>query len=434
MRLLPLLPFTLVLCHVAANLCLGDSPFTASPDSESSWARFHGTDGLGYVADSDFPVTWTDDDYAWRRTLPSRDVGSPIVFADKVYYLVSKPEMNEIALESLELETGKLRWSKHFSHETHRVHGRNTLASSTPVADEKNVFIAFAEPKHTYLKCLDHAGNKVWSRDFGPWQSQHGFGTSPRIFGSLVLLMISQHADRIGPGKQPGQSRVIAVDRATGDTKWETKLRTTRTCYGIPATYHGAGGSVQLIGTNTGDGIFGLDGASGKMLWNLKVFGKRSCSSPLVIGDLAIGSCGSGGGGNQMVAVRIPSSPGQKPKEVYRIRRAAPYVPTSAVKGNRIFMIDDKGIASCVDARSGNSIWTKRIGGNFGASPIIVGDKWLVISLDGIATILSATDRFKKLGEVDLGGPVGASPAFSDGRLLIRVGKEIRCLAEKTSE
>jgi len=431
--LLPIL-LLVILVSAATSWSLAESTGAESTSVESTWARFHGTDGLGYAADSNLPVTWTDDDYSWRRTLPSRDVGSPIVFGGMVYYLISKPESNQIALESLDLETGELRWSTDFSHETHRVHGRNTLASSTPVADEESVFIAFAEPKHTYLKCLDHQGNEVWSRDFGPWQSQHGFGTSPRIFGSSILIMISQQADRLGRGKKPGQSRVIAVDRATGNTNWETKLSTTRSCYGIPATYRGADGSVQLIGTNTGDGIFGLDGVSGKMLWNLKVFDKRVCSSPLVIGDLAIGSCGSGGGGNQLVAVRIPTSASQAPKEIYRIRRAAPYVPTSAVKGNRIFMVDDKGIASCVDATSGESIWTKRIGGNFGASPIIVGDKWLVISLDGIATILSATDRFKKLGEVDLGGRVGASPAFSDGRLLIRVGKEIRCLPESMPE
>jgi outer membrane protein assembly factor BamB len=399
--------------------------------AEAPWSRFHGADGHGYVADGDLPVTWTDEDYAWRRPLGSRDVGSPIISDGKVYYLVSKPESNELALESLDLETGKLRWQRSYQHQVHRVHRRNTLASSTPAADEQNVFIAFADPQHTYLKCLDHDGNEIWSRDFGSWQAQHGFGTSPRILGSLVLLMNSQQADRLEPGAVPGQSRMIAVDRQTGQTKWETKLSTTRTCYGIPAVHRRKDGSVQLIGANTGDGIFGMDAESGQMLWNLKVFGKRCCSTPLVIGDLAIGTCGSGGGGNELAAVRIPGSPAEQPTEIYRIRRAAPYVPTPAVKDNRIFTIDDKGIASCLDAATGAVIWSERIGGNFGASPVVVGDKLLVISLSGQATVLRAADRFEKLGEIDLGGPVGATPAFSDGKLLIRVDEEISCLGPK---
>jgi hypothetical protein len=76
-------------------------------------------------------------------------------------------------------------------------------------------------------------------------------------------------------------------------------------------------------------------------------------------------------------------------------------------------------------------LWFKRIGGNFSASPIIVGDKMLLISLDGKATTIAAADEFEKLGEVDLGGPVGATPAFANGRLLIRVDDKLVCLGPK---
>ncbi len=168
------------------------------------------------------------------------------------------------------------------------------------------------------------------------------------------------------------------------------------------------------------------------MLWNLEVFEMRCCSTPLVAGDLAIGSSGSGGGGNHLVAVRIPKSAAEEPKQVYRIDRGSPYVPTPVLKDNRLYMIDDKGIASCVDAQTGEAIWKpQRIGGNFGASPIVVGDTLLVISLDGKATLLRASDEFEKLGEVDLGGPVGATPAFAEGHLLLRVDDELRCLGGK---
>jgi outer membrane protein assembly factor BamB len=418
MRILLSDVLSVLLVVTSANLTFAESP----------WSRFHGVGGLGYVAEGEIPSTWTDEDYVWRHELETTDVGSPIVSEGKVYFWASLPTANEITLESLDLATGKRRWSKTFAHPSHHVHNRNTLASSTPAADAKNVFVAYADPEHTYLKCFDHGGNEIWSRDFGLWQSQHGFGTSPRIFGSMILLFNSQQANRLAPGKIPGQSRVIAVDRATGKTEWETSLSTTRSCYGIPATHVGANGRVQLIGANTGDGIFALDAESGEMLWNLEVFGKRSCSTPLVVGDLAIGSCGSGGGGNELVAVKIPVSANQKPEEAYRMDRAAPYVPTPAVMGGHMFTIADKGIASCLNVKSGEVIWSERIGGNFGASPIIVGDKLLLISLRGEATVLRAAGQFEKLGKFDFGGPVGATPAFSDGRLIVRVGNEIRCL------
>ncbi len=248
--------------HIPAVACLtivfASASLSTLAESPTSWSRFHGVDGQGYVADAKLPTSWSDSDYTWRRKLGSRDVGSPVAIDGKVYYLVSKPGAEKIALESLDIQTGKLRWSKEFDQQEHHLHKRNTFASSTPAADEDNVFVAWADPQHTYLKCFDHDGNEIWSRDFGTWTSQHGFGSSPRIFDSMVLLMNSQQAEQLKPGQTAGQSRMIAVDRKTGDTVWETPLDTTRSCYGVPAIYQN-GGSTQIIDANTGNGMFGLD-------------------------------------------------------------------------------------------------------------------------------------------------------------------------------
>ncbi len=398
-------------------------------DAPGGWSEFHGRDARG-VSSGTLPRTWKDSDYSWRRQFGSRDVGSPVVHGQSVYCLVSKPQQSKIAIESIDLATGDLRWSKEFHQANHRQHSRNTLASSTPAVDEKNVFIAWSDPAHTFLKCLDHDGNVVWSRDFGTWQSQHGFGTSPRIFGSMVLLFNSQQANQLRPGQVAGQSRMIAVDRKSGETVWETPLDTTRSCYGVPAIYHAGDGSTQIIDANTGNGMFALDAKTGKMLWNLEVFEMRCCSTPLIAGDIAIGSSGSGGGGNHLVAVRIPQTAGDRPRQLYRIDRGAPYVPTSVLKDDRLYLVGDKGIASCINVQTGEVIWQERIGGNFGASPILIGDTLLLISLDGQATLLKASDEFQKVGEVDLGGPVGATPAYVNGQLLLRVGDELRCLGQ----
>ncbi|QDT04427.1 outer membrane biogenesis protein BamB [Rubripirellula lacrimiformis] len=416
----------------AASIC-GSGTSVAWGDAPSSWNRFHGTDGHGYSTDGNIPSTWTDSDYTWRRNLGSRDVSSPIVQGDSIYMLVSHPKQQKIAVESLDLATGKPRWSESFDQIPHHLHQRNTLASSTPVADEDFVFAAWADADHTMLKCFDHDGAEVWSRDFGAWQSQHGFGTSPAIIGDMVVLFNSQQGEQLQPGQRPGSSRMIAVDRRTGATRWETPLTTTRTCYGVPATFQQDAKPTQIIATNTGNGMFGIDPSNGKMTWSIPVMEQRSCMTPIIVGDIALGSSGSGGGGNnQLVAVRIPTTPGAQPQELYRIRRNAPYVPTPVVKDSRLFTVDDRGIAQCLQVETGEVLWTKRIGGNYGASPIIVGDKMLMISLDGKATLIQAADEFKKLGEVDLSGPVGATPAYVGGKLLIRVDNELRCLGGKT--
>ena len=410
----------------------GPNPAYGESPTRDTWSEFHGLGAYGVGSGGSIPNSWRQADYAWVRKLGSIDVGSPVVAAGKVFFLASDPKQKAITINSIELSSGTPLWSKSYPQQSHHLHRRNTYASSTPAANDTHVYVSWSDTKQTMLKCFDHDGHEVWSRDFGNWQSQHGFGTSPRLSGDFVLLFNSQQAEQLDPGETPGQSRMIAVDRKTGETRWETPLKTTRSCYGVPAITT-INGSKQVIDANTGNGMFGLDASTGKMLWNLEVFGKRCCNTPLIVDDLAIASSGSGGGGNHLVAVKIPQSKSEPPREVFRIERNAPYVPTPAVKDGHLYWVDDRGVATCASAKTGEIVWTERIGGKFGASPIIVGDKLLIISLDGQATLLSTSKEFKEIGQFDLGGPVGATPAFAEGRLIIRVADELRCLGGEQS-
>lgn len=390
------------------------------------WSLFRGGDAAGYVPEAQLPLQWTANDYAWQFDLENRDVGSPVIAGGKAFLLSSDPQSSQRRIIAVDLKSGEPLWQRKYTSTPHRLHQRNSYASSTPAATDRFVFFAYSEPDHTYLKCLDHEGREVWSRDFGRWVSQHGFGTSPTLIGDLLILFVSQQADQLREGVEPGQSRMIAVRPETGETVWETPLTTTRACYGVPRLYQNDQGEKQIVAANTGDGLFGLDYATGKKLWNNKVFRARCVSSPLVVDDLVIGTAGSGGGGNHLVAVR-PA--GDEAEEVFRIESAAPYVPTPAVVGHHLYMVDDKGIASCVDARDGSVLWRKRVGGNYGASPVVLGNKVLLISLSGEATVLEAATEFNQLSQFDLGGPVGATPVYGDGKLLLRIGEQLCCLS-----
>lgn len=390
------------------------------------WSQFHGPNGHGYVANAEIPTSWSDDDYVWRVKLQGEDVGSPSVFGDRVFLLAADPTTASRSVMAFDLKSGRSLWERSFSSKPHHLHTRNTYAASTPTVDSDYIYVAWSEPEHTFLKCFTHEGEEVWSRDFGTWQSQHGFGTSPALIDGKVVLYDSQQADQLNPGEKPGQSRMLALDRRTGKTIWETPLTTTRVCYGMPALYQPPGQPKQIVATSDGDGAFSLDAETGELLWKIDVFRTRCVSSPIVVDDLVIGSAGSGGGGNHLVAVRFD---GDKAEEVYRIERApAPYVPTSAVAEGLMYSLGDSGFVSCVDVKTGKVYWSERIGGPLGPSPVVLGDKLLVISLRGTATVIAADKEFKKLSSFELGGNVGATPAYSNGYLLLRVGDELRCL------
>lgn len=418
----------------------------STPKDAAPWPRFHGPSGNGDAPRGRLPHTWTDDDYAWTLDLGGSDVGSPIATTTTVFLVDAKTAKSAsgaqtstgtIDFVAADLATGRELWRHSHPFVDSKRHARNSPASTTPAVAGDRVFFAFGDAAGAYLYAYTLDGKPVWERHLGPWSGIHGFGASPMVTGDQVILFNSQQVDELESWQVAGQSRMMSFDAATGEDLWSTPLKTTRPCYGVPTVYQPGSrvakgqtpGPPQLIAANKGNGLFGLNLSTGEMLWSLPVFDKRCCSSPLIVGDLAIASCGSGGGGNYMAAVRIPQRVGESPKEVFRITRGASYVPTAAVKDNLLFAVSDNGIASCFDtAEEGRPRWSQRLGGNFGASPIIIGEQLLMISLDGKAHVTMASGTKSDISEFELGDRVGATPAFAEGRLLLRIGAKLHCL------
>lgn len=424
--------------RIATCFLLAFSIAAAAPGDD--WTRFRGDDVLGVTTQGRLPERWDSADYRWVVPMAGVNVGSPIIVSKtpgvspRVYVTDASETGKTLELIAIDLPTGRVLWRHSRSLVDRPRHARNSAAATTPTADRDHVYVAHGDADGAVLLAVTHDGALAWQRDLGSWEGSHGFASSPIVAGDKVILFNSQQAEMLEPGQSPGQSRMIAVDRMTGQDVWSTPLTTTRVCYGVPRYLPRENGGSLLIAANTGNGMFALDAGTGQMKWSLGVFDKRSCSSPVVvdapgIGWVAIGTSGSGGGGNVLSGVRIPDDDGQ-PEEVFRITTGAPYVPTPAVAGSRMFLIADNGIATCVDlSDAANKIWSNRLGGNFGASPIIVGDRLLAISLRGEACVLSTTDRGKILGRFSIGESVGATPAVSAAMLVIRVDDRLACLS-----
>ncbi len=332
------------------------------------------------------------------------------------------PNTAERFILCYDLASGKEQWRRNFTSVKHPLHTRSSYASSTPCADDNAVYVTWGSPENVTVKAFSHTGDELWSRDLGRYVSQHGYGGSPALISGLLIVMNSQDALELPEGVAPGETSVLALDPKTGKTVWQTPRKTTRVCYGVPIAMNDASGREVLVMNETGDGIFALDIKTGAPVWNRQTFTKRCVSSPVLVGDLLIGTEGSGGGGNVLFAV---DSKGRSHELAFEIRKAAPYVPTPVAKGNLMFLWDDKGIVSCVKVPGGEVLWTERIGGNVSSSPVIAGDKLIGIAEDGTLTILSASSTFKKLGEVKLGETTRSTPALREDCLLVRTDSKL---------
>ena len=398
--------------HSLTLLVLLGSLF-AGPAQE--WPRFRGPNGSGISSAKTIPTTWTDKDFNWKLPLPAAGHSSPVLWGDKVFITTGDDQTKQVSVYCVSAVGGQVLWQKAFPFTPHRKNGYNTFASASPAVDQHRVYVCWSSPAHYTLMALTHDGQTVWEKDLGPFASQHGGGASPIVYQDRVVL----------GNEQDGESFLIAVDAATGKTRWQTPRKAEETAYSTSCVYEPKDGPPALIFNSHAHGVSAIDPESGKVLWELvDPFDKRVVSSPVLAAGLIIGACGSGGGGNYLVAVR-PGSAGKKPELAYTIRKSAPYVPTSVCVGDRLFLWSDAGIVSCVQAASGEVKWQDRVGGNYFSSPLWVDGRLFCVSTKGEVVVVRAADRFEVLARNPLGEVTHSTPAVAGGRMYIHTTKSL---------
>ena len=395
-----------------SSLVLGLMVSLQTLGATEEWSRFRGPNGTGQTRSSANFKALSDRHVVWKRALPGEGHSSPVHWEDRIFLTSTDPASGAFRIVALEEESGAFAWDKAFPYQPFKKHKFNSFASPTCAVDGDRVFASWGTPESLFLAGLDHHGNLIWKRDLGVFQSQHGPGTSPMLFEDLVIIT----------NEQLGESFIIAVDQKTGETRWKTPRRSAKTAYSTPCLSEDAKGNAILLVNSQAHGIGALNPRTGAPLWEYtNAFDKRSCSSPVIAGGLVFGSCGSGGGGNFLVAVRPPDGRSRtSPELAYEIRRSAPYVPSFLAHGGFLFLWSDGGILSCVVPETGEVKWSERTRGRFFGSPIAVNDQLLAVSDAGKLYVVSGNGTFKIHTTFDLAETCHSTPSVSNGHLFVR--------------
>lgn len=395
-----------------------------APALAQEWARFRGPNGAGMGTAPGLPVKWTDADYKWKVELPGSGPGSPVVWGDRIFLTSSDAQSTHRFVVCISTVDGGVLWKREFPYKmfAKKINNDNTYASSTPAVDADLVYVSWSEPESYMLAAFDHNGKEAWKCDLGPYESQHGSGTSPIIVGDLVILSNEQD----GP-----KSFLVGVERKTGQIRWKLDRQSGKTPASTPVVYHPKGGAEQIIFTSTKHGIVSVDASSGNVAWSVPdAFNLRCVGSPIVAGDLVVGQCGEATAGRSTIAVK-PGTPTEKPQVVYKLNKAVPYVPTPVAKGDLLFLWSDTGTVSCVRLSSGDIVWQEKVGGAFYCSPICINEKLYCVSKTGEVDVVAAAEKFELLGRTPLGEASYATPAVSGGNMYLRTTRHLFCVGPK---
>ncbi len=396
------------------------------------WPRFRGLNGAGIADDKDVPVKWTDENVLWKTTIPGVGHSSPIVCRGRVFLESASKDGRERWLLCLDAATGEILWKSPSSGQSAKKHPLNSLASSTPATDGERVYAVFWDGKNIHLNAFDFKdGKPIWRKDLGAFKSQHGIGHSPMLIDGKVVVA----------NDQDGSSHLLALDARRGDVVWQVERTPYRTCYSTPFVHIKPDGDKELIVASTA-GITSYRPADGKANWwyTWKFAGMplRTVGSPITANGLVIATSGDGSGARHAIAVKLGGKGDVSADNlVWQNRKnyPFPYVPCMLSHSDYLFSVHDKGIASCHETRSGEEVWSERLGAvGFTASPILVDGKVYAVADNGSVYVFEAAKKFKLLAKNTVNEHVSSTPAVADNRLFVRGDKQLFCIGKPAAK
>ena len=418
---------------ILAAFSIIGSVFVMAADN---WPQYRGPEGTGHSDAKDLPTEWSETkNIVWKTPIHDRGWSSPVVFGKQVWLTSASKDGRQLFAICLDRDTGKvIRDIKLFdvAHPQY-AHPFNTYASPTPVIEQGRVYITFGSPG---TACIDTKTFKVlWERRDFECNHFRGSGSSPVIFRDMLLM----HFD--GSDHQ----FVVALNKLTGKTVWQTNRSIDfqdldkngkpaaegdfRKAFATPHVVQ-LNGRWEMISLGA-KAAYSYDPFTGKELWRVEERGQHSASTRPVLGFGMI-FYPTGFSNGQLYAVRTGGSGLVTDTHVaWRVKRGASNKPSILLIDDLIYMIGDTGIASCVEAKTGEIVWQQRIGGEYSASPVYADGKIWLFSEEGKTTAFKPGRTFEKLAENHLDEGFLASPAIAGKAFFLRTRTHLYRIEKK---
>jgi outer membrane protein assembly factor BamB len=354
---------------------------------------------------------------AWSREIPGKGWSSPIVFKKRLYLTTAVPRGAASGPQSLRAicasaESGEILWNVEVFEQPEGapIHDKNSHASSSPVTDGKRLFVHFG-PHGTASLALDD-GSILWRNQELKYSPVHGNGGSPVLIEGLVVVSCD------GSDRQ----FVAALDQQTGAVRWESarNLNPDRGfSFGTPLIIT-ISGRKQLISAGS-DGVQAFNPKNGREIWRVTYPGGYSVVPRPVYGARLLFVC-TGYNTPALLAISPEGAAGDVTAThvVWQSNKAVPHNPSPLLVDDSIYLVSDKGVATCLEARTGHEKWHQRLGGNFSASPLFADGKIFMQSEEGDGIVFAPGPAYHELARNPLGERTLASYAVGDGALFIR--------------
>jgi outer membrane protein assembly factor BamB len=412
-----------------------------------NWPSFRGAnaagvgDGQGVVSEWDVA---TGRNIKWKTPIPGLGTSSPIVWGNRVYVVAAASDEDKafrtgltgdvkpiealpthtFSLYALDLTTGTVVWQRDafVGKPLTKRHFKSSQANATPATNGTHIVALFGSIG--LMVCYDMSGKEIWKKNIGALDSgwfldpsyQWGHSSSPIIYRSSVIVQADQSRG----------SFIAAFDLTTGKELWRASRNDEVSTWATPTVISGPKGD-ELV-TN-GTTVRAYDPATGALLWTLAPNSEIAIGTPVVHRNLAIITAGyppvrpvyavrAGARGD----ISLPAGKSASDAIAWSHDRDGTYISSPVVYRDQLYTLNNNGILTAYDVENGTRLYRARVGGGgaFTASAVAADGKLFMASEDGDVFVVQAGREYLELGKYPMNEVVMASPAISDGLLIVR--------------
>lgn len=371
------------------------------------WPEFRGPNGQGHSDARGLPLTWSEtQNVRWKVLIPGKGWSSPVIGGSRIWLTTATEEGRSLRAIAVDPQTGEIIKNIEVIRLEHpgSINIKNSYASPTPVLEQDRIYVHFGA---FGTACLTQSGDIVWKTRLNYDNGQHGPGGSPVLYEDLLIVSCD------GLDVQ----YVVALDKRTGKIRWK-KPRNGYQAYTTPLIIRLPEGD-QVVSPGALRAI-AYEPETGRELWYVN-YGEGFSNVPRPVYGKGLVYICTGFQEPSLLAVRLDGRGDVTRSHVaWILNRGVPLTPSPLLVEENLYMVNDNGIATCVDAETGKVYWRTRIGGNYSASPVYADGRIYFLSEEGETVVIAPGRRFKKLAVNRLDGVTLASMAVSDSSIYIR--------------
>ena len=406
-----------------------------------NWPQWRGADWTSKSAEASLPSELdTEKNLLWRTPMPGPAGSSPVVWEEQAF--VTSIDGDKLLLICVDVKSGEVKWQQELVGKNKASRDHSNSASPSPCTDGEHVWAMMGNGN---LACYTVAGEKVWHKDlqeaYGKFDIQFGMATTPILDnGKLYLALI--HGNMKNSETSEGQ--VIALDAKSGKEIWLHQRKTNATrenkhSYASPVIYRDK--EHEMLITHGGDFVIAHSLQDGSELWRCGGFNPkgesynpffRLVSSPSCADGIIVAPTAKRG---PVLGLKVDSQ-GDVTEEPtarhWELKKGTPDVATPVVYDGLIYLAGEKGALSCLDVKSGEVKYRKRLlADKHRSTPVAVDGRLIIADRKGTVFVIKAGPEFEVLSKCELEEETTASPAISNGKVFIRTYEALYAFGEK---